>query len=247
VSRVHAALFLTGGVIVVGQVLVWSMRNSDPTPDLPRIMLWAWESPQDLRFLKPGSAGIAFLARTVWMESGAVRSRPRLQPLRFPPGAALVAVVRLESDGSAPPPAADVVREILPAARIEGVRGLQVDFDARLSQREWYAGCLRELKAALPPYQYLTVTALESWCEEGKWVETLPVADAVPMLFRLGPGERREPSGFAARLCRSSVGVSTDEFPARIPRARRLYFFHPGPWTREAWDAAVAQAGRWWK
>jgi hypothetical protein len=222
-------------------------RRSDPTPTLPRIMLWAWESPQDLRFLEPGSAGVAFLARTVWLERGTARSRPRLQPLRYSPGTDLVAVVRLESDRGALPAAADAVRETLPAAGIAGVRALQVDFDARLSQREWYAGFLRELKAAIPPRQYLTITALESWCEESRWVSTLPVADATPMLFRLGPGERREVAGFAAPVCRSSAGVSTDEFPARIPRSRRLYFFHPGPWTREAWDVAVAQARRWWK
>ena len=53
------------------------------------------------------------------------------------------------------------------------------------------------------------------------------------------------PSGFPAAVCASSVGVSTDELPDRVPPARRIYFFHPGPWTRAAYDAAVAQAGRW--
>jgi len=93
----------------------------------------------------------------------------------------------------------------------------------------------------------LTITALESWCEQDGWIRDLPVADATPMLFRMGPGERRTPSDFPAAVCRSSIGVSTDELPARVPRARRLYFFHPGPWTEKAYEAAVAQAWRWWR
>jgi len=39
----------------------WPDRR-DPLPGFPRLMLWAWESPQDLRFVTPGRAGIAFLA-----------------------------------------------------------------------------------------------------------------------------------------------------------------------------------------
>jgi hypothetical protein len=62
----------------------------------------------------------------------------------------------------------------------------------------------------------------------------------------MGPGERI-PADFSESVCRSSVGVSTDELPARVPRGRRLYFFHPGPWTQETYDVAVAQAWRWWR
>jgi hypothetical protein len=225
-------------------MLRWTNRP-DPLPAFPRLMLWAWESPQDLRFIKPGSAGIAFLARTVWLNGTHVRSRPRLQPLRFTPGASLMAAVRFESDGRGLPARADVMREVMPAAEISGVRALEIDFDARASEREWYAALLRDLRKAMPASLPLTITALESWCEEDGWIRALPVADATPMLFRMGPGERQSPTGFAPAVCRSSIGVSTDELPVRVPRARRIYFFHPGPWTQEAYDVAVAQAGRW--
>jgi hypothetical protein len=219
----------------------------DPLPALPRLMIWAWESPQDLRFLKPHSAGIAFLARTVWLDGTRVQSRPRLQPLRYNPGTDLMAVVRLESRGVGLPPSADVVHAVMPAAEIPGVDALQIDFDARQSERAWYRRFLQELRQALPAKLPLTVTALESWCEEDGWIGGLPVADATPMLFRMGPEDRPSPTDFPAKVCRSSIGVSTDELPVRVPRARRIYFFHPGPWTAEAYDDAVAQAGRWSK
>jgi hypothetical protein len=238
--------YLVLGVLPVAILVAsWADRRSDPLVDIPKLVLWAWESPQDLRFVRPDRAGIAFLAKTVWLNGGEVRTRPRLQPLLYAPGAALIAVVRMESDGTGLPSESAAARAALPVARIDGVRALQVDFDARESQREWYRGFLVELRRAMPEGMPLTITALESWCEESSWIRGLPVDDATPMLFRMGPGENRTPSGFRAAVCSSSVGVSTDELPVRIPPARRLYFFHPGPWTRGAYDAAAAQAWRW--
>ena len=237
---------LVGCLAIASVLLIRCTGRSDPLPDFPRLVLWAWESPQDLRFVRPGSAGIAFLARTVWLADRQVRSRPRLAPLRFTPGTGLMAVVRIESAGRGLPAAADVVPEVIPAAQIPGVRALEIDFDARQSERSWYAAFLRELRRAMPANLPLTITALESWCENGRWLRNLPVVDATPMLFRMGPGER-QPADFPVGLCRSSVGVSTDELPVRVPRGRRIYFFHPGPWTEEAYDAAVAQAWRWWR
>jgi hypothetical protein len=239
---------LVGCLVLAPVLLVRWIETPDPLPGFPNIILWAWESRQDLRFLKPDSAGLAFLARTVWVDGQRrVQSRPRLQPLRFTPGAALMAVVRVESAGRGLPDVGEVVREIRPAAELTGVRALQVDFDARQSEREWYAALLRQLRDEIPPKMPLTITALEHWCEDSGWVSSLAVAEATPMLFRMGPEDRRTPGSFAAEVCSTSVGVSTDELPVRIPRARRIYFFHPGPWTQQAYDAAAAQAARWRK
>jgi hypothetical protein len=236
------------GCLAIAPVLLLRLTTpTDRLPAFPRLMLWAWESPQDLRFVKPGTAGIAFLARTVWIDEKRVRSRPRLQPLRFTPGTDLMAVVRFESAGHGLPAVKDVVREVMPAVEIPGVRALQIDFDARQSERQWYAALLRELRRAIPANLPLTITALESWCEHDAWFRRLPIADATPMLFRMGPEDRVSPVDFPADICRSSMGVSTDELPVRVPRARRIYFFNPGPWTQQAYDAAAAQAGRWWR
>ena len=216
----------------------------DPLPSLPRIMLWAWENPQDLRFLQPGEAGVAFLARTVFLSPKGAGSRARLQALRYTPGTVMVAVVRIESASGGLPATADAVREALAAARLEGISALEIDFDARRSERSWYAAFLGELRQAMPSKVPLTITALESWCDGDRWMHDLPIADATPMLFRMGRGERI-PAEFRESICRSSIGVSTDELPARIPRTRRLYFFYPGSWTRQAYEAVKAQAARW--
>jgi hypothetical protein len=241
--RIKLGLF---AALALGSTLfVRSSLKPDPLPAFPRVMLWAWERPEDLRFIKPGAAGIAFLARTVWVDGDNVSARPRLQPLHFNPGTPLMAVVRIESAGRGLPARDLVIREIRYAAELPAVRALQIDFDARESERAWYAGLLDELRNALPPSLPLAITALESWCEQDGWIRNLPVADASPMLFRMGPGERPPAGDFAVPLCRSSIGIGTDEMPARVPRGRRLYFFYPRAWNQQAYEAVVAQAGRW--
>ncbi|MCU1260402.1 MAG: hypothetical protein JWO80_3287 [Bryobacterales bacterium] len=204
-------------------------------------MIWAWERPEDLTFINPKNVGVAFLAATIGMHDRRFRSVPRLQPLRFPPRTALMAVVRLESAGSGLPDQSVVIGEILRASRLSGVRALQVDFDARQSERAWYVSLLRELQAKLRIP--LTMTALASWCEADDWIRDLPVAEAVPMLFRMGAG-RWDGGDFSVPLCRSSLGVSTDELPATTPRGRRIYFFHPSHWTPEAYQGIIGEARR---
>jgi Protein of unknown function (DUF3142) len=169
-------LFLMS-IVAASALLMLSSYRSDPLPAFPRIMLWAWESPQDFRFIRSGDVGIAFLARTIAVDANGAQSRPRMQPLRFTPGTALMAVARMESKGQGLPATADAIREVLPTAQIEGVRGLQIDFDARESEQEWYAEFLHELRNALPGSLPLTITALENWCESETWIGD---ADAVP-------------------------------------------------------------------
>ena len=180
-------------VILAAVILSWP-RRLDPLPGFPSIVLWAWERPENLEFIDPHTTGIAFLARTVFLRNGAVSVQPRLNPLRYTPGASLMAVVRVESDRSVLPPVAAAAAAISEAGTIPGVRALQVDFDATLSQRAFYRNILNRVRADLRPDLPLSITALASWCEADHWIDGLPVAEAVPMLFRMGPGERPERS-----------------------------------------------------
>jgi hypothetical protein len=221
-------------------------RRPDPLPGFPRVFLWAWERPEDLRWLDTRSVGVAFLARTVCPREDGVAVRPRMQPLLTPPGAVLMAVVRVESGGQAS--AADLprtVRAIADAAAMPGVRALQVDFDAVASERFFYRALLQDLRRRLPPRMPLSITALASWCQSDGWISGLPVAEAVPMLFRMGP-DRYSPGGdFRNDLCRSSVGVSTDELPSRIPSGRRVYVFAPRAWSPSHLRAVLRKVGQW--
>ena len=228
---------------IMAIALLWP-RPADPLPGFPHVFLWAWERSEDLTFLDPHAAGVAFLARTVCLRDGTVSVRPRLQPLRYSPGAILMAVVRVEPQGSHLPPAGDAAAAIAEAAAIPRVRALQVDFDATLSQRAYYRELLGDLRRRVPPSIPISMTALTSWCEADGWIAGLPVVEAVPMLFRMGPGERPART-FRPALCRSSAGVSIDESLRVPPSAARLYIFSPRPWTESTYRAALREVRKW--
>ncbi|MEP7354645.1 MAG: DUF3142 domain-containing protein [Acidobacteriota bacterium] len=232
--------------IIFGAVFLWPPRPADPLPGFPNVFVWAWERPENLDFLNPQATGVAFLARTITLQNGSVSVRPRLQPLRYPPGAVLISVVRVEAHAqdSKLPPVADVAEAVSQAAAISGVRGLQIDFDATLSQRAFYRELLTDIRRRVPPSMPISMTALTSWCESDSWIVGLPVVEAVPMLFRMGPGERPART-FRPQLCQSSAGVSVDEVLREPPLAPRLYIFNPQPWTATSYQAALREVRKW--
>ena len=228
---------------LIAALLAAACRTApDSLPNLPRTVLWAWERPEDLRFVNPKTTAVAFLARTVTLSHEGLVSHPRLQPLRFAPGTLLIPVIRLESDGTALPSVSAVdssIREAL--ATVMDPAALQIDFDARRSERAWYTALL----AALPKSPPLVITALASWCENDSWIRSLPVAAAVPMLFRMGPNAA--PSRdlhFPVDLCRQNLGLAADEIPPQIPVSPRLWFFTTRPWTTDSVNAMVREVKR---
>ncbi|HEX8097289.1 MAG TPA: DUF3142 domain-containing protein [Pyrinomonadaceae bacterium] len=214
----------------------------------PRVILWAWERPERLGFIDPRRVGVAFLAKTLYLRGERVVTRPRLQPLEVPPGTKLVAVVRIESDRKEIPKlsagqltkAAEDVSEL---ARLSQVYAVQIDFDARQTERDFYRRLLLELRPRLPDTTALSITALASWCLHDDWLRGLPVDEAVPMLFRMGVDSRNILSGLASgkgfrpTLCRGSSGVSTDEPSDWVPASRHVYVFNPESWS----PASVSQ------
>jgi hypothetical protein len=207
-------------------------------PKLPRVVFWAWERPERFPFLDPKHAAVAMLAGTIGVGNGQVQCKPRMQPFRAPEGTPIIVTVRVESSGVPLPPTIDVARCAIAWTDMPGIQALQIDFDARLSERDWYRELLTELRRELPPSIPLTITALVSWCEQDGWIRGLPIDEAVPMLFRMGPGQVWNRRDFDVQLCRSSVGVATDELPKNIPPHRRVYFFSPSRWTETLYHAA---------
>jgi uncharacterized protein DUF3142 len=217
----------------------------DPMPDFPRIMVWAWERPEKLDSLNPNEAGVAFLASTIHVHGDLVTTRPRLQPLVTAPGTALMAVVRIESQDPEPSARVETEHAIIEATRFPGVRALQVDYDAKVSERDFYRRLLTDLRRVLPPAMPLSITALASWCQYDDWITSLPVTEAVPMLFRMGAEPYRSGEEFRPLVCRSSVGISTDEPLAKLPSGRRVYLFHPRSWSEGELHAAIREVRRW--
>src|SRR5215472_841002 len=141
------ALVLAGSVIpgFVRQAFN-HFRPPDRLQPLPRLLLWAWERPEDLRFL-PRGVGVAFLAETVTLRGGEVLVRPRQQALLVAPDTLLVACARLETDRKqapilSPGLASTTSSAIAQLASLRGVRAVQVDFDATVSERTFYADLL---------------------------------------------------------------------------------------------------------
>lgn len=226
---------------------------------LPSRMVWAWERPEDLSFIDSSHTGVAFLAATIRLESDdGVETLPRLQPLTVPRGATLMPVVRVEIPVASRASlsveqlarAVDALDAVVPLA---GATALQIDFDARLSERAFYAELLARIRSRLPESAFLSMTALTSWCLDDQWLASLPVDEAVPMLFRMGDNTAtiRKKLGagddFSAAICRGSAGVSTDEPITSLPRGRRYYIFHPGAWDALAFrdvETRIEGAGR---
>jgi hypothetical protein len=235
---------------------------------LPRLTVWVWERREDLRAVDARTTAVAYLERTVVVDGGGVRVVPRRQAMLLPAAAGLVriAVVRIEvANGTAlnGDSARAVAEAVSDAVRPQGrpadepgapnsgadeIAALQVDFDVRVSQREWYADVLRAVRARIPAEMPLSMTALASWCSyDGGWIRGLPVDEAVPMLFRMEPDRRRAGAGgwgagdFAVRepMCMGSVGISTREAWPDDMRARRVYVFADRGWSKDGLNETV--------
>lgn len=216
-----------------------AVARADPPPAR---MLWAWERPEDLRFLPP-TVGVAFLRATVDLRPTGVRVAPRRQPLRVREGAWLMAVVRVEARPRGLPltdeACARVVGTLVEAARSPGVRGVQIDFDASASQRVAYRALLVDARRALGAGTWLSMTALASWCEGDRWLDDAPLAvdEVVPMAFSMGvEGEAvrralRDRGAFRAVACRASVGWAVGAPVLALRGVTRRYVFSPRPWT----------------
>jgi hypothetical protein len=224
-------------------------ESNNALQSLPSTMLWAWERPEQIDFIDTKKFGIAFLAKTIHLRDGEVTSRPRLQPLILAKGTKVVAVVRIESRQLENGPLSEhqlerVTREIVQTSQIPGVLAIQIDFDAKASERDFYRRLLLQVRQQLPQALPLSITALASWCAGDNWLSGLPIDEAVPMLFRMG----LDGSQFRSRLnsgddpfavpCHTAAGVSTDE-SITLPNRKRLYFFSPKPWTRQSLNSTL--------
>ena len=214
---------------------------------LPPLMLWAWERPTDLREL-PAAAGVAFLSQTIHLRTGAITIEPRRQPLQVSDTAVVMAVTRIEVPPSHPLSVSDgdltrVATAIAGTATWPRVHGVQVDFDATVSQRDLYRRLLRQVRQQLGPGVFLSMTALGSWCTNDDWLDGLPVDEVVPMLFRMGAGERL-PARLRAGACRAALGTALDEPLPRAFAAPRVYVFNAGPWSAPTIAEASRRANR---
>lgn len=218
--------------------------NPRLSTEMPQKMLWAWERPEDLNFIDPNDVGVAFLAQTIFLENDRVSPRRRRQDLDVPSNTYLIAVTRIETnkettrrprfDISMVSKAAFLIKNTL---ELPGVKGIQIDFDAVVSERDFYRSLITELRKDLPSGTSLTITALASWCTGDAWFGSFPVDEAVPMVFQMGADSEniktylRNGNDWQEPLCRGSYGLSIDEDRVEgIQPGRRIYYFKNSAW-----------------
>ncbi|MBF0526460.1 MAG: hypothetical protein HQK56_15360, partial [Deltaproteobacteria bacterium] len=137
-----------------------------------------------------------------------------------------------------------VISELVAVTKLKGITAIQIDFDARVSARNFYRRVLCELRRQLPGSVALSITALGSWGIYDRWLSTAEIDEAATMLFRMGPDRDlfvqrlRAGKDFSPSNCLVSYGISTDE-PLdesiyKFLSKGRVYIFHPKPWTRDA-------------
>jgi hypothetical protein len=218
-----------------------SFRAPAHATPVPTPVIWVWERPEDVRFAPP-DVSIAILAGTVRLSAGRVDAVPRLQPARLTPTQHVIGVVHVEIDQTRKPAwtaaqRQDTAQSVLRLLSNPRFHDWQIDFEIRASERQILLDLLTDVRKNLPAGHRLSMTALASWCDTETWLDSAPVDDIVPMLFRMGPsgapildrlahgGELRNPR------CRQSIGIASDTPPDALPADRRIWMFNPHPWT----------------
>ena len=219
-------------------------RNRVEEKQFPKVILWAWERAEDLRFLDSDRFAVAFLAQTLSLKDDDVIITPRRQPLQVSPATKLIAVTRIESRKSTGARVAlsetqryRLAMLVTKTLDLPNVSAVQIDFDVVTSEREFYRELLWDVRRRLPSDTPLSMTALASFCVGDRWLEDLPVDEAVPMAFRMGadtPYIKSYLAGgndFRGTLCQRSYGVSLDEPVHAKFGSRRVYVFNDHSWT----------------
>jgi hypothetical protein len=216
----------------------------------PKIYLWAWERSEDLSFIDTGRFGIVYLAGTMEIDNTLTFWTPRRQRLDIPPGTDVRPVVRIEIRNDASLDSLDLTTIGLRIKRVAAkARAVQLDLDATLSQRAWYGKLVREVRRLLGDSAHISMTALASWTISDPWMDSLPIDEAVPMLFDMGVDEDnvirylRNGGEIKSIKARNTFGLALDEQMPIDPVGSRLYLFSPREWKKTDLDNFLKHYG----
>lgn len=242
----------TVGLLLLA-LLVGGCR-AEPVEQPPsRLVLWAWERAEDLRFAP--DAEIAVQTGFIELAGDTIRARGRYFPLKSAKPPATV-VVHVQIDHTVPLRWSPALRANL-AAAVRYYAGaapagrVQLDFEVRRSERQVLLDTLADLRAALPRATTLSMTALASWCMFDDWLQSAPVDEIVPMLFRMqkdGPAIMKmlaNGGDFRNPRCRAALAISSDSPIPRAPPGRRVYLFNPRSWTAQSFRQAQHAVEAW--
>lgn len=205
----------------------------------PELYLWVWQRSENLAFVDPTEAKVALWVATFTFGADGSGVEIRRNPTILPGDIEVMAVIRVEVDPGHEAFVPEMLAlEIPPLVESLGADEVQIDFDALVSQRDFYRQLIDALREQMPGKR-ISITALASWCFGDPWIETLPIEAAVPMYYRMGPDgpQIREHLSagrqIPAMICRDNAGYSLDEPDSPLVDAKRVFIFSPGGWDEE--------------
>jgi hypothetical protein len=217
-----------------------------PIPALPPeppagAIAWLWRAAPVPAFSRET---VAVVDRHIWLAGDKVLVRPGARPRALARGTRVIPVVHVEIDALHPPAGLQAARATVLAAMHSAARAstsgwVQLDLEARPSQRADYRDLVHRIRAALPGDMRLSVTALGWWCRAPAWLDGLEADEVVPMFFRMGRDNVALRDIVTTRpallhpLCRAgSAGISRQEAfpPAVAARYRRTFWFDEKGW-----------------
>lgn len=241
-------IILTTLLLILATIGIYLFQNNSNKFNLP-IVLWVWERPENLYFLKDKNVTFAYLSGTVTKTNEGLVYYPRRQPLRIPDNSKTIAVVRIEDKSDkyefSNQDLLDISEYIVRSCQEKETNlSCQIDFDAVESQTDFYKKLVISVREQLSKDIRLSVTALVSWCTSNNpWFVDLPLDEVVPMFFRLGKDENlywqkiKDGSLKLNLVCQKSVGVATDEpMPNKVYLENKpIYIFNNVYWSPANW------------
>lgn len=229
-------MLLRRRLLFLATLLVFASSRSSaagPAP-YPREFWWYWDRPAEQLPAPAPGVGAAIVTTHVLLSGQGFARKARRSPLRLPDGVATMPVIHVEIDPSRafagnPGQVAALRDAVLDAVHRGDAPWVQLDFEARRSQRDFWQASVREIRSALPPGIRLSVTALASWCYEDRWLADAPADEIVPMYFRLQRARNdfilRSAAGVREPRCASAYGVADDEpaWPVALPGRRYVF------------------------
>jgi hypothetical protein len=201
---------------------------------MPAEMWWYWDRPASQLPMPPAGVGAAVVTSHVYLSGERAVRVSRRSGLRLPPAVMAIPVIHVEVDPALPfagnTHQRDALRDAVVAQALASRSPwIQLDFEAKQSQRAFWLAATRAIRAGLPADVRLSVTALASWCFSDRWLQQAPVDEVVPMYFRLGKSREalaaRSAAGMPEPRCRDAHGVADDEpaWPAALPGRRYVF------------------------
>jgi hypothetical protein len=211
-----------------------------------RIYLYAWERQEDLSFLENyENVGIAIFALQIDLYNDRIVSHGRTTSVVAPPGKKTVPVIRVDIKEDRPIFSEKALKLISGICNRSLWRECQIDFDFKESQKAFYTAFVGQMATLLDKDVVLTATALPSYCYQGDFFSTIPVAYVVPLLIDVGAdsgylrGKTKSP--FKGKKCERAVGVSTYQgvYSSFLFSNKEVYLFSNTAWTKERFEQEV--------